>query len=144
MRFLSEQNRIPKVFSKMGILSMFKFSLVGVVNTTIDVTLFAVFVYVSRWSVLPANIVSYSSGILNSFVMNKVWTFQDQKPFSRSLRPFVLFVVINVSSLFLSTALVWLLAQYLSNLIAKLASVGVVFAWNYTLTRLFVFTTATR
>lgn len=144
MSLSSERNRIPKVFSRDGILRMFKFSLVGVVNTAIDVTLFALLVHVFQWEVLPANILSYSTGILNSFVMNKLWTFHDQRPFSHSLQPFVLFVVINISSLFLSTAVVWLFSHYLAKLTAKLASVGVVFVWNYTLTRLLVFTTATQ
>jgi putative flippase GtrA len=123
---------------------MAKFSLVGVVNTTIDVTLFGFFVHFLHWNVLPANMVSYSTGILNSFVMNKLWTFQDQTPFAHSLQPFVLFVVINISSLFLSTAVVWLLAQHFPELVAKFLSVGVVFLWNYTLSRLLVFSAPTQ
>lgn len=128
----------------MNVIRVAKFSIVGVVNTTIDITLFACLVHLLHWSVLPANMVSYSTGILNSFVMNKIWTFQDQKPFSRSLQPFALFVVINISSLLLSSAVVWLLAHYLSEMVAKFGSVGIVFVWNYTLTRLLVFTTATQ
>ena len=138
-----DEIQIERALSKMSVVRVLKFSLVGVVNTTIDVTLFALLVHVLGWNVLPANMVSYSTGILNSFLMNKLWTFQDQRPFSHSLQPFVLFTVINLSSLFLSTAVVWLLAQHLTELVAKLVSVGFVFAWNYTLTRLLVFTEPT-
>jgi putative flippase GtrA len=123
---------------------MLKFSVVGLINTAIDVTLFALLIHVLNWDVLPANILSYSAGILNSFLMNKCWTFQDQKPLSRSLKPFTNFVLINVSSLFLSSGAVWIFAQYLPEMLAKLGSVGLVFVWNYSMTRLLVFSPPTR
>jgi putative flippase GtrA len=118
--------------------------MVGVVNTTIDVSLFGFFVHVLNWNLLPANITSYSAGIVNSFVMNKFWTFQDQKPLAHSIKAFATFVLISMTSLVVSSASVWAFAQYLDQMFAKLGSVAIVFAWNYSLTRLLVFTTPTR
>ena len=58
---------------------MVKFALVGVVNTAVDVGLFWVLQAVLGVPYLIANVISYSAGTLNSFVLNKVWTFAETR-----------------------------------------------------------------
>ena len=53
-----------------------KFALVGVVNTVLDFALFMTLVYFAGLGPTSANIISYTCGILNSFVLNKHWTFK--------------------------------------------------------------------
>lgn len=118
---------------------MVRFGLVGLTNTGVDVTLFALLTHGLHWLVPLANVVSYSAGIMNSFFLNKYWTFRDPTPLSRSLRPGIRFIVVNVLGLLISTVTVMLLALRLPPVIAKLASVGVVFLWNYSLSDRFVF-----
>lgn len=120
-----------------------KFSMVGVVNTVIDITLFSFLVFVPQWNVLPANILSYSAGAFNSFMMNKFWTFNDRTSLVRSLQPLIRFILINLSGLLISSVIVVLLAKYMPEIAAKVVSVGGVLIWNYSLTRLFVFTSPT-
>lgn len=124
---------------RRDVTQIFKFSLVGVVNTAIDVSLFAVLVQILGWDLLPANVLSYSCGVINSFILNKFLTFRDRMPLSKSLQPFAHFALINVSGLVLSTVVVAVLAMYMSPIIAKLCSVFFLFTWNYTLTCLLVF-----
>ncbi len=126
----------------MNVARIFKFSIVGVINTSIDLSIFTFLVHIIMWEVLPANIVSYSIGVFNSFIMNKHWTFQDRTHLSSSLGSFVRFALINVSSLIISSGVVYLLALYFSAILAKVSSICVVFIWNYSLTRLFVFKTS--
>lgn len=117
--------------------------MVGVVNTVIDITLFSFLVFVPQWNVLPANILSYSAGAFNSFMMNKFWTFNDRTSLVRSLHPFIRFILISLSGLLISSVIVVLLAKYMPEIAAKVVSVGGVLIWNYSLTRLFVFTSPT-
>ena len=65
---------------------------VGVLNTSIDFVLFTVLVNGAGWAPVPANIVSYGTGIVNSFVVNKFWTFRDSTPLARSAAPFARFL----------------------------------------------------
>jgi putative flippase GtrA len=119
-----------------------RFAAVGVLNTGIDFALFTLLVHGAGWAPVHANVVSYGTGILNSFVLNKFWTFRDSTPLARSAVPFARFLVINFSSLALSTAVVALLVAVLPPVGAKAVSIVVVFAWNFTLTRRFVFAEA--
>lgn len=117
----------------------FRFAAVGVLNTGIDVALFTLLVHGAGWAPVPSNVVSYGTGIMNSFVLNKFWTFRDVTPLARSVAPFARFLAINLSSLALSTAVVALLVPVMPPLGAKAVSLGAVFLWNFGLTRRFVF-----
>ncbi len=123
----------------MNLRHITKFAMVGSVNTAIDVSLFALFVNFLHWSVVPANVISYSAGILNSFLMNKFWTFRDRTPLTSSARPFLRFCAFNLSGLLLSTTIVALGSLVVPTLAAKLLSVFGVFGWNYLSTKLWVF-----
>ncbi len=126
----------------MNIRRILKFSLVGVINTSVDFVVFIILVHVMLWEVLLANTVSYSLGTFNSFFMNKHWTFQDRTRYSSSLGSFFNFVLINASSLIISSAVVFFLSKSIPAVLAKIFSVCGVLAWNYILTRRFVFKTS--
>ena len=123
----------------MNLTRVAKFATVGTINTAIDLSLFAVLTHVFRWDVIAANVVSYSSGVLSSFLMNKFWTFEDHTPLSSSVRPFLRFCLINLIGLLLSTTLVALLSRILPKITAKVVSVGGVFCWNYVMSKLWVY-----
>lgn len=133
-RYIQKENK--KIWY---LVSLIKFSIVGIANTAIDLFLFLFLTQIIHWHVLPANILSYSTGIINSFIINKIWTFKDRRPFSKSLTPFMRFILINLSSLILSTFFVWLLSQFFSVVISKAFSIVITLIWNYSFTRLLVF-----
>lgn len=120
------------------------FCLVGGLNTGID---FAVFALLFAWEVplLPAHVLSYGCGILNSFWLNRKWTFKDQvnrSSFaSKSLRQMVQFIGLNLVSLALTYVLLvwvhdtWGWTMLLSRLFAITASLAINFAGS----RLWVF-----
>ena len=80
--------------------SFIVFGLVGVLNTGIDV---AVFSLLTWWQLpwLAAQIAGYGCGVLNSFLMNRKWTFKQQGPFAKGLLRFLL---LNVLTLGLTSA----------------------------------------
>jgi putative flippase GtrA len=115
-----------------------RFAAVGVVNTAVDIGLFAALT-APALGIAPAvaNVASYSAGMIVSFALNRNWTFRagDGPPLAQFLR----FVVVNLSALVLSTLLVAGLARYMAPVAAKLLSLPVTFAWGFLLNRRFVF-----
>lgn len=112
-----------------------RFGMVGVINTAIDLILFSLLVQSARLPAAPANILSYSAGILNSFLMNRAWTFNDRSRGKAFLRSFVVFAGINLLGLAFSTLLVLLFSQFMSPILAKTLSVPLVFIWNFLASR---------
>ncbi|MGQ9473519.1 MAG: GtrA family protein [Candidatus Caldatribacteriaceae bacterium] len=115
-------------------LQLVKFSLVGVVNTLVD---FGVFFFLHgylRIFYVFAQVISYSCGMINSYFLNKFWTFQSKKKihFGEISR----FVMINFSSLSVSLFILyvvrdrggWGVAE--SKILATLGSLFVNFLGN--------------
>ena len=115
----------------------FRFGMVGVANTVTDFVLFAFLVQATGMHVAVANVLSYSAGVLQSFTINSAWTFRGSKG-SKPHR-FVVFCLVNVISLAISTALVWLLSLMIPPLVAKAASAAASFVVNFSLSRRLVF-----
>lgn len=109
---------------------LIKFSLVGVVNTAID---FVVFTLLTLTGLVPVlcNIISYSCGVINSYFLNRGWTFE--KKGKNSISEFMKFVIVNLLSLGASTLVLYLLNDtysinvYLSKLMATFASLVINF-----------------
>jgi len=56
-------------------VQLVRFALVGVLNTAIDLGLFALLTLRVGLDPLLANVFSFTAGAANSFVLNKYWTF---------------------------------------------------------------------
>ena len=63
------------------LLKAAKFAVVGVVNTLIDYGVFALLAQVLFVNVYLAQVISYSCGILNSYIWNRSWTFRSENRF---------------------------------------------------------------
>lgn len=86
-----------------------KFGLVGILNTVIDLGLFNLLTQVFGVYVVAANIVSVSVAIINSYIWNKNWTFQDKSK-TGLVEQFTKFVVFSLIGMGIQTFMVWLLA----------------------------------
>ncbi|WP_407306507.1 GtrA family protein [Desulfosporosinus sp. SB140] len=116
----------------------FKFCVVGAINTGIDFSMFAA---LSAWGVplLPAHILSYSSGVINSFLLNRRWTFKESAP--QPIGQLVRFVVLNLCTLTTTYGLlVWFhFAWGWPLLVSRLMAVAVSLVMNFGGSRLWVF-----
>lgn len=111
--------------------------MVGAVNTGVD---FAIFAALTNMGVilLVAQSVSYSCGVLNSFILNRNWTFRERGQSSGKL---IRFLVLNLCTLtitygllvYFHNALAWPLL--ICKLLATVASLGI----NYVGSRLWIF-----
>ena len=115
-----------------------KFAVVGVANTLIDYGVFALLAQLLGVNVYLSQVISYSCGVLNSYVFNRSWTFKSQ---SRFFSPtLVRFLVLNLVMLAVSTGLLALLMQFgLGKLLAKAGSVAVTMVLSFLVNRLWVF-----
>lgn len=82
-----------------------KFALVGLLNTAVDVVIFFLLTWVST-PYLAAQVISYSCGAANSYLLNKFWTFRSS---GLSYAEIVRFTTVNLISLGISVAVLSLL-----------------------------------
>ncbi|MDD2504185.1 MAG: GtrA family protein [Clostridia bacterium] len=118
---------------------LIKFGLVGFLNTAVDFGVFTLLTAAVGWGSTISHIISYSCGVLNSYFVNRTWTFQ-QKSKSHPFE-FFKFLMVNLASLGLST----LVLNYLEtgvNLSIYLAKAGATLcsmAVNFVGSKLIVF-----
>ncbi len=116
-----------------------RFAMVGVVNTAVDLGLFAIFFYVLAWPLLLANAGGFMVAVCVSYILNKTWTFADPSQGQEAFRRGLAFAAVALGGLALGSLAIWLAAQVMVPILAKLASIGVTFAWNFTISRRWVF-----
>lgn len=114
-----------------------KFALVGLLNTGVDVAIF----FLLTWTGIPyvaAQVVSYSCGAANSYLLNKVWTF---RACGLSYSEIIRFVVVNLVSLGISVVLLTLLHDRIGLSLAAAKGIATVCALvaNFLGNKLWVF-----
>lgn len=118
-------------------LEFIKFSLVGAVNTVIDFTVFTV---LSNMGVLllAAQCVSYTCGVLNSYLLNRTWTFRGRGQYSGQL---IRFLALNLGTLTITYGMLVYFHDYLvwPILVSKLLATGVSLVINFMGSRLLIF-----
>ena len=116
-----------------------RFALVGALNTGIDIGVFTLAFYSFGWPLLVANAAGFTIGVGNSYVLNKFWTFGDRSTGREALRRGLAFLATSLIGLALGSLSIWLLAMVMPAILAKIATVGVTFVWNYWASGRFVF-----
>ncbi len=116
-----------------------RFATVGVVNTGVDVGLFAVFFYLMAWPLLLANAGGFVAAVAVSYVLNKTWTFADPSRGREALRRGLAFLAVAVGGLAIGSLAIWLAALVVPPILAKFASIGATFLWNFSVSRRWVF-----
>ena len=76
-----------------------RFGFVGCLNTIFDFGIFSLLNSVFGFNYIISQILSYSSGTLNSFIFNKYWTFNDTRTNKKTTMEIVQFIVVNSASL---------------------------------------------
>ena len=91
--------------TKQTLRQFVQFALVGVLNTLVDFAVFQTLNLLLGW-VYAAQVLGYSAGVVNSYLLNSGWTFRAQR--QRTLREIVLFLIVNLVSLGVSLGVLWL------------------------------------
>jgi len=85
------------MFGKLKHIS--RFSMVGVMNTAVDFLMFTLSHSLLGLGYSFSQIIGYSFGVINSFILNKKWTFDDRKANKKTFHEFMKFSVVNLVSL---------------------------------------------
>ncbi|MCM3771362.1 GtrA family protein [Priestia aryabhattai] len=115
-----------------------KFCIVGGLNTAIDFFVFSLLSYLGVYYII-AQCISYGCGVLNSYLLNRAWTFQQQG--KRRKHEFLKFTMLNVVTLIVTSFLLTLF-HYKFNIslpYSKILVTIVSIVLNYIGTRFWVF-----
>lgn len=115
-----------------------RFSIVGVMNTLIDFSIFSLCFYILGFHVVVANICAVCLAIINSFLWNSFWTFKGFKK-GRIKSQIFRFFLIALIGMVISTLIVYALEPYIPALLAKALAVVVTLGWNYCASWVWVF-----
>ena len=118
-------------------LEFMRFCLVGAVNTGVDFTVFTVLSYMGVL-LLVAQCISYTCGVLNSFLLNRTWTFRGR---GQSARQLIRFLALNLGTLTITYGLLVYFHNSLAwpLLVCKLLATGASLGINYIGSRLWIF-----
>lgn len=123
---------------RSGFVQFLKFNAVGLLNTLID---FAIFTLLTSFGLVYAlaQVLSYSAGTANSFILNKKVTFKDSSQGDRM--QLLRFIVLNLIVLGISLLLMHLLTDQwgLQVLLSKVLVTFITVIINYAGSRKWVF-----
>ncbi len=114
-----------------GAARMGRFAVVGVINTGIDLAVFAVLHFEAGVGLMPAHVAGFLVAATNSYLLNKLWTFRDTSRGRVAVRRGIGFLAVAAGGLAVSSAIVWVCHWVVPALLAKLAGIVGSFAWNY-------------
>ncbi|OAA90853.1 GtrA family protein [Clostridium coskatii] len=120
-------------------IKLIKFCIVGAANTTITLLSFYLFNKILLINYLLSTVVSYSIGMLNSYILNKEWTFCDKD--KRIVLQLIEFTMVNVVSLSLNLIIMHLLVSklYVDTFLSQVFATGFSIISNYIGSKLIVF-----
>lgn len=104
-KLLKNMNSLSKVINytfngKFKTLS--RFSIIGILNTLMDFAVFIIFQSLFGINYLVSQIAGFSFGVVNSFIFNKNWTFQNKNVNKKIIHEFLQFITINLISLIIT------------------------------------------
>lgn len=129
------------------ITRFFRFGIVGFSATLLDFSVLTGLKFFFGWPTLPANLISYSCGMLNSYMLNRHWVYPETK-IQRSHVQLFRFIFINLVGLLLNMILLLGFEVIFNALMnnasysyipAKIAATLLVFLWNFFANRFWAF-----
>ncbi len=116
-----------------------RFITVGIFNAGVDIALFAALYYLAGWHLILAHVVAFITAITIGFFLNKLWTFRDRSRGGEAVLKGFAFMASSAISLGIATAAIWVAAQAMPAIFAKVVSDLCAFAWTYAAARLLIF-----
>lgn len=108
-----------------------KYAFVGVLGTAVDIGSLYILVEYAHIAIIPASVLSFLLAVINNFILNKIWTFQNKSKNYRKL--FIKFLIVSIIGLLL-TILCMQLFVYVANIwyiFAKALTSLIVLSWNF-------------
>lgn len=136
-----------KLFLQFG-----KFFVVGILNTGLDFLVLNLLMWITQTykgtPIVIFGTISFSVAVINSYFLNKYWTFGDQSK-TQAPQQFVKFLSVAIVGLVLNNSIIYFITTLVNPIFglspvlwanfAKAMATGVVLAWNFVGYKLFVF-----
>ncbi len=121
------------------VMQLLKFGITGVTNLVFDIALLAIFVELVRFPIAVAGPIVSSVVIINVFLMNKYWTFQNAE--KKHVEQGIKFAMVYGSSFVLVNLITWVLTEpvQLWYIFSRLIAIAICAIWNYSWMHLRVF-----
>jgi putative flippase GtrA len=145
MRVRQSLDRLYRLFQgawqdRAIVLKAASFATIGVINATIDFSIFTFAHYYLGWRIIFANAVAWVIAVTNSYLMNSLTTFAAESGRRLRVKDYLMFAASQVGGLIANTLTVFVLTTFLLEAwLAKLAAIGVTFLVNFSLSHFVVF-----
>ena len=118
---------------------LIKFALVGITGMGLDFGTTWLLKEKIKINKFLANAAGFSIAVINNFLLNKYWTFDNQNPIITE--QFVKFLVISIVGLGINSLLLFILLKKIKGnfYLVKLVVIGLVFFWNFSANYLYTF-----
>jgi putative flippase GtrA len=118
---------------------LIKFALVGITGMGLDFGTTWLLKEKVKINKFMANAAGFSIAVVNNFILNKYWTFDNQNPVATE--QFVKFLVISIVGLGINSLLLFILLKKIKGnfYLVKLVVIGLVFFWNFSANYLYTF-----
>jgi putative flippase GtrA len=132
-------------------LKAVSFALVGVVNASVDFSVFSFFYFYLAFPIILANLISWLVAVTGSYVMNSMTTFAAESGGKLRFKSYATFLLAQVAGLVANTTTVYLVPIVIGKileidsastrlvLIGKLLAIGSSFLVNFSLSHFVVF-----
>lgn len=126
-------------FKGENMMNFIKFCLVGGSNTLITLLFFYMFNKILSINYMISSILGYLCGMLNSFVLNKLWTFRNNE--KRLFPQLIKFIFVNSTSLGINLLLMYIFINKLhfDSMASQIIATGFTIISNYIGSRFWVF-----
>lgn len=117
----------------------FKYCLVGVAGTFIDLASLYVFVEYFLIPVIPATALSFLLAVTNNFIFNKIWTFKNKSRNYRKL--YIKFLIVSTIGLGLTLTSMHVMVNIIGiwYMFAKAMTSLIVLTWNFLANKMWTF-----
>ena len=121
------------------VLKALSFALVGLVNSAVDFSVFALAYSYFELPIILANVLSWCVAVSGSYVMNSLTTFAHESGRELRAKAYFSFALSQAAGLVANTTTVVIASYFMPVLLGKVLAIGVSFLVNFTLSHFIVF-----
>ena len=128
-----------QLLKRRGVRQFIKFAVVGFLSTIIDWGTYLLLTRYAATFYLTAKVLSFSVSVINSYVLNRRWTFRSTEP--KRLHQFSKFLIVAVVGLGLNTLIMYVAVSCFefSDLIGLVLATIIVVFWNFLANKFYTF-----
>jgi len=127
------------IIHRRGVRQFVKFGIVGVSSTIIDWGIYLGLTRLLGFFYLDAKVISFLFSVINSYILNRSWTFRSTDP--KKLHQFGKFLVVAAVGLGLNALIMYLVVSklHLHDIIGLIFASAIVMFWNFLINKFWTF-----